>query len=105
MGPNGYPYLRHSTEAGDLVAKVAPFRQANGPGVGTTIEQARERLPGDLAGLEDLVAVTVSPMPLPKLQCFSTGAGAREDQFFHDYGWPDEAPEGRACAAGLDDTL
>ena len=104
-GPDGYRYLRHSTQSGDLVAKIAAFREAHTLGAGMTVEQARERFPEALAGLEDQVAVTVIRMPLPKLQRFSTSAGAREVRFLYDYGWPDEVPEGRVRSPGFDDTL
>ena len=36
-GLEGHRYLRHSTQAGDLVAKVAAFRQARGLGAATTM--------------------------------------------------------------------
>ena len=104
-GPDGHRYLRHSTQAGDLVAKVAAFRQAHGLGAGVAIEQARQRFAGDLAALEDQVCVTVIRMPLPKLQRFATNAGSAEDRFLYDYGWPDEVAESRVRAPGFDDTL
>lgn len=104
-GPGGYRYLRHSTQAGDLVAKVAAFREQHGLGAGTGVDQARARFPSDFARLEDQVAVTVIRMPLPKLQRFSTSAGTKEVRFLYDYSWPDEVPEARIRSASFDDTL
>ncbi len=104
-GPGGYRYLRHSTQAGDLVAKLAAFREAHGLGPGAPVDQARQRFGPELAALEELVYVTVVRMPLPKLQRFATGAGSAEDRFLYDYSWPDEVAESRVRGPGFDDTL
>lgn len=98
-------YLRHSTQASDLVRDVTAFRERHGLGAGVAIESARHQLPREMSELEEQVVVTVIRMPLPKLQRFGTGAGVTEDRFLYDYGWPDEVPAGRIRAAGFDDRL
>lgn len=98
-------YLRHSSQAGDLVRDVTAFRERHGFGPGIAIESARSKLPREMSELEDQVVVTVIRMPLPKLQRFGTGAGVTEDRFLYDYAWPDEVPAGRVRAPGFDDRL
>lgn len=98
-------YLRHSTQAGDLVTRVTEFRERHQLPAGTTIDAARQRHPEDFTALENHVVETVIRMPLPKLQRFGTGSGVQEDRFLYGYSWPDEVPVGRIRAAGFDDTL
>lgn len=98
-------YLRHSTQAADLVSRVSEFREHHRLPTGMTIDAARQQHAGDFASLENHVIETVIRMPLPKLQRFGTGSGVQEDRFLYDYGWPDEVPVGRIRATGFDDTL
>lgn len=98
-------YLRHSTQANDLVAKIGRFRRDHGLGPGATVEHARELYPAPFGFLRDEVVVTVIRMPLPKLQRFGTGSRVSENRFLYDYQWPDEVPASRIRRADFDDGL
>lgn len=96
--------LRHSTQTGDIVSRVAEVRRRHRFGPGMTLEAARSLAPRDLAALEDHVVTTIVRMPLPKLQRFGPGA-AEEDRFLYDFGWPDEVAPSRVHAPDFDDRL
>ena len=101
----GVRYLRHSTQANDLVSRITAFRDEHGFAAGVPVEVARGRVPDAFAALEDHVVTTVIRMPLPKLQRFAAGGGFHEDRFLYDYSWPDEVSVARVRRTDFDDTL
>ncbi len=98
-------YLRHSTQANDLVVKTTRFRRDHDLGPGATTDLARRLYPVPFERLKDEVVETVIRMPLPKLQRFGTGSGYVEDRFLYDYGWPDEVSIARIRRVDFDDGL
>jgi 5-methylcytosine-specific restriction endonuclease McrA len=97
--------LRHSTQAGDLLQRIADVRRRLGIGPGATIDAARRLHAREIDQLERHVVATVIRMPIPKLQRVTTGAGAEEDRFIYDIDWPDEVAVSVINRAGFDDTM
>lgn len=93
-GPQTRPFtaagpLRQSTQAGNIVDKIARFRSDHDlDGLGT-IEQARRRRPDEFAALERDVVATAVRYPIPLLQKIGAGGRAVEQRFIFDHGWSD----------------
>ena len=97
--------LRQSSQAGNIVEKIAQFRSDHHLGDHVTVEQARRRYPEEFAALERDVVATVVRYPISLLQKVGSGGRAVEQRFIYEYGWTDVIRPSAVHSPGFDDRM